>query len=105
MGIVADGVESADDASYRCAGDDVDGDACLFQHFQHADMSHALGTAAAKDDAHGSSLRTLLLRLFLFLRIGCATHQHNSQYHDYLLHLFNFDISCDIPMSSYPCAP
>ena len=47
MGIVAYGVEATYDAAHRCAGDVVDGDACLLQHFQHTDVCHALCAAAA----------------------------------------------------------
>ena len=52
LGVVADGVETADDAAHRGAGDDVHGDAGPLQHFQHADVRHAFGAAAAEHHAH-----------------------------------------------------
>ena len=52
MGIVADGVETAYDTTHRGTSDDVDGDAGFLQNFQHTDVGHTLGTAAAQHDCH-----------------------------------------------------
>ena len=52
VGIVADGVETAHDTTHRGTCDDVDGDARFLQYFQHTDMCHTLGTAAAQHNCH-----------------------------------------------------
>ncbi len=57
VGVVADGIQTADDASHRRAGDDVDGDACLFQYLQCTYMRHAFRTATAQHHGHLFSAR------------------------------------------------
>ena len=47
MGVISDGIEAADDAAHRRAGNDVDWYPCLFENLQHADMSHAFCAATA----------------------------------------------------------
>ena len=72
MGIVTDGIETADDTTHRRAGNDIDGDARPFQYLQHTDMGHALRTAATQHDGHFFSLGIF----FLFLSTHQAAHQH-----------------------------
>ena len=91
MGIVADCVETADDATHRRAGDDVDGDSRLLQHLQHTDMRHTLSTAATQYNGHLLTLR--LSNLFLLLCAHRANHQHSRQYHDYLFHIIIYYLS------------
>ena len=102
MGIVTDGIESADDTTHRCAGDDIDGDARLLQHLQHTDMCHTLGATATQYNGHLFPRR--LFTLFLFLCAHCATHQHSCHHHDDLFH-FTYGISFYILMESCPNAP
>ena len=96
MGVVADGVQTTDDATHRRTGDDIHGDARLLQHLQHTDMCHTLRTAAAQYDAD-------LLPIFFALCImHCAlstihfalcthraAHHRSHQYQYYLLHPLN----------------
>ena len=51
-GVVADGIESADDATHRRACNDINGNACLFQYFQDSDVGHTLCTASTEDDSY-----------------------------------------------------
>ena len=97
IGIVADGIEAADDAAHRRAGDDVDGDARPFQNLQHTDVGHALRTATAQHHAH---LRPSLRRSGLFLcsilvglRHDSNTRQHNCQhqYNSFHIHIPKHD--------------
>ena len=84
MRIVTDGIESADNTTHRGASDIVDGDARLFQHFQHTDMGHAFGTTTTQYYGHLFPRR--FFTLFLLLSAHHATNQHGCQYHDYLFH-------------------
>ena len=52
VGVVADGIESANDATHRRSCNDVYGDSCLLKHFQRSDMRHTLCAATAKNDGH-----------------------------------------------------
>ena len=52
VGVVAYGVESADDAAHGRAGDDVYGYASPFEHLEHSNMCHTFSTAAAQHDGH-----------------------------------------------------
>ena len=74
MGIVANGIQSADDTAYGCAGNDIDGDARLLQHFQHTDMRHTLCAAATEYDADFLPLRLYIL--FLLLCTCYTAHQY-----------------------------
>ena len=70
MGVIADGIESADDAADRCTGNHVDGDARLLQHLQHTDVRHTLCATATEHDAHFLSLYLCTV----CLRIGRTDH-------------------------------
>ena len=70
MGIIADGIESADDTAYGCAGNDIDGDASLLQNLQHTDMRHTLCAAATEYDAYFLSFNSCAVQLC----IGCSSH-------------------------------
>ena len=71
MGVVADGIQTAHDATHRGTCDEVDRYAGFLQHLQHADMCHTLRTAAAEHDSH--------FLAFTF-RIGrLSTHQAAGQ--------------------------
>ena len=80
MGIIADGIESADDTAYRCASNDIDGDARLLQHFQHTDVRHTLCTAATEYDADFlSGLRAGLLTCQADA-VALSIHSTNQEY-------------------------
>ena len=72
VGVVTDGVETADDTAHRRAGDVVDGDVSLLQHLQHADVCHTLGATATQYDRH---LLALLFR-GAALSVCHAAYQH-----------------------------
>ena len=73
MGVVADGIETADDATHRRTRHDIHGDARLLKYFQHTDVRHTLGTAATQHDGH-------LLPVHIhavFLGMGQPERQHS----------------------------
>ena len=61
--IIAHTVESAHDTSYRSAGDDINGDTSLLQHFDNTYVGCALGTSAGEHQSHLLSLGCLILSL------------------------------------------
>ena len=74
--VVADGIETADDTSHRRTRDDVDRDACAFNHPQCTDMCHAFRTATAEYHSHFLSLDSHAV----VLSHRHTTHQQCSQY-------------------------
>lgn len=49
---IADGIQSADDGPHAGADHIVDGDSCLLDDLQRADMCHSLGSSSAQDNCH-----------------------------------------------------
>ena len=85
VGVVADSVETADDATHRRTRYDINGNARLLQNFQHTDMSHALRTTATQYDGH--LLPSLTdRRAVILLCFHHAAHHRSHQYQYYLLH-------------------
>ena len=97
VGVVADGVQTTDDAAHRRAGDDIHGDARLLQHLQHTDMCHTLRAAAAQHDAdllpgvtHSRAVFLLYdSRAVTHLSFHHAAHHRSHQYHYNLFHPLN----------------
>ena len=42
VGIITDSVQSTNDATHGCTCNDVDGDTCFLQYFQHTNVRHTL---------------------------------------------------------------
>ena len=66
------GIGTTDDASHTGAGDEVDGHSGTFQHLQHADMRHALGSAATKHQSHLGALVVRAVRVVRAVCVVCA---------------------------------
>ena len=94
VGVVADGIQAADDAAHRRASDNVDGDARLLQYLQHADMCHTLRAAATQYDADllpgvTDCHAVILLHVSRAVTLLCvhrAAHHRSKQCQYYLLH-------------------
>ena len=63
VGVIADGIETTDDATHRRTRHDINGDARLLKYLQHTNMRHTLGTTATQHDGHLLSvhIRTVFL--------------------------------------------
>ena len=92
MGIIADGIKSADDTTYGRSCNDVDGDARLLQHFQHTDMCHTFcATSTEYDTYFFSDLRAGLLTCHsrtVLLSIHHGTHQQGNRQKKHFSHIF-----------------
>ena len=79
VGVESVAEESADDRAHARARDDVDRDAQLFEHAQHADVRDAARAATAQHESDARSLSFFALRLLCSERRREHRRQHQKR--------------------------
>ena len=60
---MAAGIGSAHNTTHTRAGNDVDGESCTLQHFQHTNVGYALGASTTQHQSYFGRLALLLYLL------------------------------------------